>query len=127
MAIRSGWSSAANVLCVRLDALGDVLMTTPAFRALKESRPGGRITLLTSPSGAEGARLVPEIDDVIVYEAPWMKATASRTDSTADLAMVAELKRRAFDAAIIFTVYSQNPLPAALLCYLAEIPLRLAY
>jgi lipopolysaccharide heptosyltransferase II len=28
---------------------------------------------------------------------------------------------------VIFTVYSQNPLPAAFLCYLADIPLRLAH
>jgi lipopolysaccharide heptosyltransferase II len=28
---------------------------------------------------------------------------------------------------VIFTVYSQNPLPAALFCHLAEIPLRLAH
>src|SRR5205823_5815294 len=32
-----------------------------------------------------------------------------------------------FDAAVIFTVYTQNPLPAALLCYLADIPRRLAH
>src|SRR5438067_2491854 len=32
-----------------------------------------------------------------------------------------------FDAAVIFTVYSQNPLPAALFCHLADIPRRLAH
>jgi lipopolysaccharide heptosyltransferase II len=32
-----------------------------------------------------------------------------------------------FDAAVIFTVYSQSPLPAACLCYWAGIPLRLAH
>ena len=32
-----------------------------------------------------------------------------------------------FDAAVIFTTFSQSPLPAALLCHLAEIPLRLAH
>ena len=41
--------------------------------------------------------------------------------------MIAELKDRRFDAAVIPTVYSQNPLPSALLCYLAEIPLRAAH
>ena len=44
-----------------------------AIRALKQ--PERRITLLTSPAGAEIAALVPEIDEIIVYEAPWMKAT----------------------------------------------------
>jgi lipopolysaccharide heptosyltransferase II len=121
------WNRAEHVLCVRLDALGDLLMTTPAVRALKESRPGRRITMLASPAGAEAARLVPEVDDVIVYEAPWIKASAPRGDSQVDRRLVQALQAAEFDAAVIFTVYSQNPLPAALICYFAEIPLRLAH
>lgn len=121
------WSRAGDVLCVRLDALGDVLMTTPALRALKASRPGRRLTLLTSPAGAEAAGLLPMVDEVIVYDAPWMKATAPRPDPRPDLAMIERLRRARFDAAAIFTVYSQNPLPSAMLCYLAGIPLRLAH
>ncbi len=64
---------------------------------------------------------------MIVYDAPWMKATAQLQNSGTEYAMVRYLKERKFDAAIIFTVYSQNPLPSAFLCYLADIPLRLAY
>src|SRR5690606_28966845 len=41
--------------------------------------------------------------------------------------MVARLRHGAFDAAVIFTVYSQNPLPAAMLCHLAGIPRALAH
>ncbi len=122
-----GWESCRNVLGVRLDAMGDVLMTTPALRALKESAPGRRITLLTSPAGAAVAPLVPELDACWVYESPWMKATAPRGDSRGDHAMIDRLRSAEFDAAVIFTVYSQNPLAAAFLCYLAEIPLRLAH
>lgn len=121
------WDAAARVLAVRLDALGDVLMTTPALRALRAARPGRRVTLLTSPAGAEAAALVPEVDDVIVYDAPWVKATAARADSAPEHAMLARLRGAGFDAAVIFTVYSQNPLPAAMLCCLADIPRRLAH
>jgi lipopolysaccharide heptosyltransferase II len=121
------WHTAANVLCVRLDQIGDVLMTTPAIRAVKESRPGRRVTLLTSPAGAEVAALVPEIDDAIAYASPWMKASGPQGDGAADRAMIERLRARRFDAAIIFTVYSQSPLPAALLLHLAGIPLRLAH
>lgn len=121
------WADAKNVLCIRLDSLGDVLLTTPAIGALKHAGGEHRLTLLTSPSGAEAARLVPEIDEVIVYDAPWMKATDARRTSQADREIVHRLASRSFGAAVIFTVYSQNPLPAALVCYLAEIPLRLAH
>jgi lipopolysaccharide heptosyltransferase II len=125
--MRSDWSTAANVLCVRLDSLGDVLMTTPAIRALKTGRAGRRITLLSSASGAAIGRLVPELDDVMVYDAPWMKSTRLRENGEIDRQWLAELRGRAFDAAVIFTVFSQSPLPAALMCHLADIPLRLAH
>jgi lipopolysaccharide heptosyltransferase II len=120
------WQQAKRILCIRLDYMGDVLMSTPAIRALKQSIPGAEITLLTSHSGEAVARFIPEIDHVITYAAPWMKSSAVH-DPGADLDMVAELTRRSFDAAVIFTVYSQNPLPAAMLCTLAGIPLRLAH
>ena len=121
------WAHARCVLAVRLDTLGDVVMTTPALRALRTARPDRRVTLLTSSAGAEAARLVSDVDDVIVYDAPWLKATTSRADSAADRAMADRLRLLRFDGAVIFTVYSQNPLPAAMLCFLADIPLRLAH
>jgi lipopolysaccharide heptosyltransferase II len=119
----AAWRNARNLLCVRLDGMGDVLMTTPAIRALRESVPGSRITLLTSAAGAAVAPYVPEVDDVLAFAAPWMKVA----QPDADARLIGELKQRRFDAAVIFTVYSQNPLPAAYLCYLAGIPLRLAH
>jgi lipopolysaccharide heptosyltransferase II len=120
------WQDAKNVLCIRLDYLGDVLMMTPAMRALKESVAGRRITLMTSASGAAVARFIPEVDDVIEYAAPWMKSSSAH-EAGVDLAMLRALQSRGFDAAVIFTTYSQSPLPASLLCYLAGIPLRLAH
>ena len=112
---------------MRLDSIGDVLMTSPAMRAVRAAAPDRRLTLLTSPAGATVASLIPEIDDVIVYEAPWMKASGPRSDPAPDHLVVKELAARVFDAAIVFTVYSQSPLPAALTCHLAGIPLRLAH
>src|SRR5581483_10898955 len=122
---RLPWTEAKNVLAVRLDNIGDVLMTTPAIRALKESVPGRRITLLTSPAGAQVAPYVREVDHVIAFAAPWMKATGE--GETMDGAMIVQLASKSFDAAVVFTVYSQNPLPAAYLTYLAGIPVRLAH
>ncbi len=124
---RAAWRDARRVLGVRLDSIGDVLMTTPALRALKESLPGREVALLSSPSGAEAGRLCPVVDEVIVYDAPWMKATAPRESAAPDLAMIERLRAGRFDAAVIFTCFSQSPLPAALICFLAGIPLRLAH
>ena len=70
---------------------------------------------------------MPVIDEVIVYDAPWVKNDVVVNDSKREYAMVRKLRRQRFDAAVIFCVFSQNPLPAAFLCHLADIPLRLAY
>jgi lipopolysaccharide heptosyltransferase II len=119
------WRGIRNLLCVRLDSIGDVLMTTPAIRAFRETLAACRVTLLTSAAGAAVAKYIPEIDETLEFPAAWMKATSSGPQD--DLALVRALSERKFDAAVIFTVYSQNPLPAAYLCYLAGIPLRLAH
>jgi lipopolysaccharide heptosyltransferase II len=121
------WNEVRNILCVRLDSLGDVLMTTPAMRALKETWPERKVTLLTSRSGANVASLIPEVDETIIYDPPWMKASAPPGNSTSEFQMIDQLKRSKFDATVIFTTFSQSPLPAALLTFMADIPLRLAH
>lgn len=120
------WDGVRTVLCVRLDAMEDLLMTTPALRA---ASGGGKrhITLLTSPSGAVAAAHLPEVADVIVYDSPWMKSGTTSVCSDTDRHVLDLLSSRSFDAAVIFTVFSQSALPAALMCYFAGIPRRLAY
>ena len=125
--MNAAWRRARRILCVRLDSVGDVLMTTPALRALKESGEGRRLTLLTSRTGAALAAHLPMVDDVWTYDAPWVKHPDVRGDPVADLDMIDRLLAGRFDAAAVFTVYSQNPLPAAMMCWLAGIPLRLAH
>jgi lipopolysaccharide heptosyltransferase II len=123
----TAWRRARRILCVRLDGVGDVLMTTPAMRALRISGDDPRdLTLLASPAGADLLPLLPDVGEAIGYEAPWMKGATS-ADATRDGRMISAIRDRGFDAAVIFTVCSQNPLPAAMLCHLAEIPLRLAF
>jgi lipopolysaccharide heptosyltransferase II len=124
--VRPDWQQARRILCVRLDALGDVLMCTPAMRALRDALPGRSLTLLTSPSGAAAAPFLPEVDDTIVHAAPWMKAAIPAPPGGL-LELAALLAARRFDAAVVFTTYTQSALPGAMLCWLAGIPLRLAH
>ncbi|WP_300601242.1 glycosyltransferase family 9 protein [Niabella sp.] len=112
-----------KVLCMRLDNMGDVLMSTPAMRALKETF-NATITLLTSEQGAAIAPYIPVIDEVLIFNAPWVQHRGAE-GSIAGLAEC--LKAGNFDLAVIFTVSSQNPLPSAMLAYMAGIPVRLAY
>lgn len=121
------WRSAQRILCVRLDSIGDVLMTTPALRALKAAPPHPHLTLLTSSGAAALAGHLPMIDQLWVYDAPWVKQPGGVGSPRHDLAWIEKLRQGAFDAAVIFTVYTQSALPAAMLCWLAGIPLRLAH
>jgi ADP-heptose:LPS heptosyltransferase len=123
------WQQARRMLCVRLDSLGGVLMSTPAMRALREAVPGRTLTLLAAPSGAAAQPFIPELDDAIPWAAPWTPATRPADDqpNAAVQAPLRTLAERGFDAAVIFTSYTQSALPAALLCHLAGIPLRLAH
>jgi lipopolysaccharide heptosyltransferase II len=122
------WTNARSILAVRLDGIGDLLMTTPALRALKESRDDRTLALLTSPAAAETACELPFVDDVIVAVAPWMKSAETTEVSPADVAALATgLRARSFDAGIVFTVFTQSALPAAMLLFDAGIPLRAAY
>ena len=113
-----------KLLAVRLDSAGDVLMCSPALRALHEH--GHHVTLLTSAAGALAGERITGVARVIRWAAPWMKASDA---CSADLvpAMAAQLRQQAFDGAVIFTSYSQSAMPAALMCQMAGIPLRLAH
>ncbi|MCS0581834.1 glycosyltransferase family 9 protein [Massilia pinisoli] len=123
------WHHARRILCVRLDSLGGVLMSTPAMRALREAVPGRALTLLAGPSGAAAQPFIPELDDAIPWTAPWAPAAnvADERPHTTSQAPLRTLAERGFDAAVIFTSYTQSALPAALLCHLAGIPLQLAH
>jgi lipopolysaccharide heptosyltransferase II len=121
------WRAAQRVLAVRLDNLGDLLVTTPALHAIKQSLPGIELSVLASPVGAQAARLNPDIDAVIAYDSPFIDPWCQLPhDSHREQRLIADLRQRNFDGAIIFTSFRQSALPAAYLCYLAGIPLRLA-
>lgn len=121
------WRHVHRLLVVRLDNLGDVLLQTPAFRALRCALPHATITLLASPVGAQVGRMNPDLDDVIVYDAPWVDPWGKLPhDPEREQAMIRQIAAHKFDAAIIFTSFRQSALPAAMLCYLAGIPLRAA-
>lgn len=114
-----------KILCIRADNMGDLVMSSPALRALKETF-SCHITVLTSSMAKPITGFIPVIDEVIVRDLPWVKAGATTT-GTELVELAALLRSYDFDAAFIFTVYSQSALPAAMLTMMAGIPARWAY
>jgi len=94
--------------------VGDSVMTVPALRALRRVLPDANITLVIRP-GAKGIfSEVDFIDDVLVY---------NRKNAFSVIPQVREWRRRQFDLAVLF----QNAFEAALIPFLAGVPVRLGY
>jgi lipopolysaccharide heptosyltransferase II len=119
------WQGCKNILCIRPDNMGDLIMSVPAIRALKETF-GAKITVLTSSMAKGIVEHIPEIDEAIIFDLPWVK-TQQEVDRDSISDIIEIIKSKEFDAAVIFTVYSQSPMPTAMLAYLAAIPKVLAY
>ena len=109
-----------TALVVRLDSAGDVLVTGPAVRAVAAAHD--RVVMLVGPRGRAAAALLPGIDEIIEWQAPWVDFDSP--DLTADHveALVKQLRDLAADRVFIFTSFHQSPLPMALLCQMAGAP-----
>jgi ADP-heptose:LPS heptosyltransferase len=108
------------VLAVRLDNDGDVLLAGPAIRALAAG--AGHLTLLCGPRGRQAAALLPGVDDVLCWHAPWIDPEPGPVVRADVEALVAEIAAREPDLAIVFGSFHQSPLPTALLLRLAGVP-----
>jgi len=124
MSAGNAWLAAKNLLAVRLDNAGDVVMLGPALRAIKTASPACQITLLASPAGAKAAPLLPWIDSVLVWRSIWQDLGQLPFDPPRENELIQLIAERSFDAAVIFSSFSQTPHVAAYVCYLAGIPLR---
>lgn len=121
----SKWQEARNIVAIRLDNIGDVVMLGPALRAVKATLPDARLTLLASRAGASAAPLLPWVDDVMVWKPVWQDVGQKIPfDPARERQMIDDLAERHFDAALIFTSFSQTPHVPGYICYLAGIPLR---
>ncbi len=115
----------ARVLAVRLDNVGDVVMLGPALRALRAAWPRTHLTLCASPAGATVAPLLPWVDEVHQERVVWQDAGGRMPlDPEREQALVGRWRDGGYDAALIFTSWSQSPWPAAYAAYLAGIPVR---
>ena len=109
-----------HVLAVRLDNDGDVLLAGPAIRAL--AAQASRVTLLCGPRGRQAAELLPGVDEVLCWRAPWIDPEPDPVDSADVLVLAARLAAMDIDRALIFGSFHQSPLPTALLLRLAHVP-----
>ncbi len=109
-----------RVLVARLDSAGDVLLSGPAVRAVAAS--GARVSYLCSPRGAQAARLLPGVDEVLENRAPWIDAHPEPATREVADRLIGSLCQAEPDEMIIFTSWHQSPLPLALLARMVGVP-----
>ena len=105
-----------RILIIRTDRMGDVLLSTPVFSALKQKYPNAFISVLIKPYTQDIVAGHPDVNEIIVLETP-----KHRFDFKTFLKNVRLLKHKNFDTALILypTFY------ISLLCRLASIPKRI--
>jgi ADP-heptose:LPS heptosyltransferase len=113
-------SAGRRVLVARLDSFGDVLVAGPAVRAVAAG--AAHVTMLCGPQGAPAADLLPGIDRVRVWAAPWVTETARPIDDALLAEFRALVAEEQPDEAVVLTSFHQSPLPLALLLRLAGVP-----
>lgn len=109
-----------RTLVVRSDNAGDVLLAGPAVRAAAQH--SDHLTLLAGPQGAPAARLLPGVDRVEVWEAPWISPAPSPVTDADITALVDRIRGWRIDRALVVTSFHQSPLPMALVLRMAGVP-----
>lgn len=109
-----------HVLVVRLDSFGDVLLAGPAVRAA--AAHATKVTLLCGPVGRPAGELLPAVDEIIEWAAPWIDPDPRPVVPAHVDALVGRVRDARADAAVILGSYHQSALPTALLLRLAGVP-----
>ncbi|MFI6934145.1 glycosyltransferase family 9 protein [Streptomyces sp. NPDC050287] len=105
-----------KALVTRLDSFGDVLLAGPAVRAV--AARADTVTMLVGPRGAPAARLLPGVDDILVWDAPWVGLDPPPVGRGEVELLIDTIDA---DTALILTSFHQSPLPTALLLRLAGV------
>jgi lipopolysaccharide heptosyltransferase II len=91
-----------SVLLLRLERVGDLLMTLDAIAAVRAVRPGASIDLVVGEWNEAVARLIPAVDRVETLSAPWLARGAGGHPPAAMVARAWSWRARRYDVAINF-------------------------
>ncbi|MCI5211528.1 MAG: glycosyltransferase family 9 protein, partial [Candidatus Electrothrix sp. ATG2] len=107
-----------NILIRSTNWIGDAIMTTPAVRSIRHNFPEAKITLLALPWVADVFQACPHIDQIFIYD-----KQGKHQGLRGKLRLANELRQENYD----LTILLQNAFEAALITFLARIPVRGGY
>lgn len=107
-----------KILVVNVNWIGDVIFSSPVFKALKAAYPAAKISCLAVPRVREILECVPDVDEIIVYDEDGIHKSF-----WAKIKLIYALSQRHFDAAFLL----HRSLTRALFVFWAGIPRRIGY
>lgn len=110
----------STAVVARLDSAGDVLIVGPAVRAVAACHD--RVVMLVGPRGRDAAELLPAVDEIVEWQAPWVDFDSPELTASHAEALIKQLCDIAPARMYIFTSFHQSPLPLALLAKMASVP-----
>jgi lipopolysaccharide heptosyltransferase II len=102
-----------NILVIRTDRIGEVLLSTPVLAALREKWPGARISMMVRPEVRGLVEDNPNIDEIMEYD--------EKQSSAIKLSVA--LRKKDFGIAVIVNPKKEFHLAA----FLAGIPVRVGF
>ncbi len=107
-----------NILIVRTDRIGDVVLTTPAVKTLRQTYPAARISILVAPATQDLVAGNPYLSDILVDD-----RRGAHRGIAGFWRLVTALRQKKFDLAIVFHTKKRTNF----LCWAAGIPRRTGY
>ncbi len=107
-----------RILVTRTDRIGDVILSTPVFSALRNRYPNAYIAALIATSNRDLVEGNPNLDEVILYEKSGRHKSWLRTFQFARM-----LRSRRFD--VIINLHANNRVHW--ISFIAGIPMRIGY
>ncbi len=107
-----------RILIVNVNWLGDAIMTTPAFKAIKDKFPSAFIAVMAPERVKDVFSDNPWISEVIIFD-----EKKTHKSLLQKLRFIKQLKKRNFDT--VFLIH--RSFTRALICFLAGIKLRIGY
>ena len=96
------FSNIDSILVIKLRHIGDVLLTVPVFRALKETFPGVRISALVNTGTEEVLKGNPLVDEIIVVDRK-IKLLSPGSRLSKELCFLRAISKKKFDMTVDLT------------------------
>ncbi len=91
-----------KILIIKLRHIGDVLLTVPAIRALKENFPDANISALVNKGTEEVLKGNPLLDEIIVYDRN-IKGLPISQKIRGEISFISRLRKKEFDLVVDLT------------------------